>query len=227
MTICIIPARAGSKRIKNKNIRIFNKKTFIQRTIETAKKSKLFSRIIVSTDSKKIANLSLKYEAEVPFLRSSLLADDFASTAEVLKDCIKNLKIKDKFFFCIYPVNPLLKSSDLIKAFKKIKKFNQDSLITVSEYDYSPYRAFKYCGHNNIKYIYPRYALSRSQDLPMISHDTGTFYIFRTKKFILSKKSLLKKTTFYKLDRFSFVDVNTPEDLKYAHFLYKFKKDKK
>ena len=75
MTICIIPARQGSKRIKNKNITIFNGEPIIYYAIDLAKKSKLFSRIIVSTDSLKIAKIARKYGAETPFLRSKKLSN--------------------------------------------------------------------------------------------------------------------------------------------------------
>ncbi len=67
--ICIIPARKGSKRIKNKNIKLFAGKPLISYVIKIAKKSKLFSRIIVTTDSKKIANIAKNNGAEVPFIR--------------------------------------------------------------------------------------------------------------------------------------------------------------
>ena len=80
MSICIIPARSGSKRIKNKNIQKINGLPLIAITIRIAKKSKLFKRIIVSTDCPKIALISKKYGAEVPFLRSKKLSDDFTPT---------------------------------------------------------------------------------------------------------------------------------------------------
>ena len=88
MTICIIPARSGSKRLKNKNIKKFNGKPIISYAIKIAKSSGLFSKIVVSTDSKKISNIAKKYGAQVPFLRSRRLSNDFASTSEVLIDCI-------------------------------------------------------------------------------------------------------------------------------------------
>ena len=65
--ICIIPARKGSKRIKNKNIKLFSGYPLIKYVIETALKSKLFSRVVVSTESKEIARLAIKYGAEAPF----------------------------------------------------------------------------------------------------------------------------------------------------------------
>ena len=91
MTICIIPARGGSKRIKNKNIKIFNGKPMIYYAINLAKNSKLFSRIIVSTDSLKIARLAKKYGAEVPFKRTKKLSNDHSTSTEVILDTVKKM----------------------------------------------------------------------------------------------------------------------------------------
>src|SRR6056300_1154000 len=107
--ICIIPARAGSKRIKNKNIIDFNGKPLITYSINLAKKSKLFERIIVSTDSEAITKISLECGAEVPFKRSKKLSNDFTGTIDVLKDCISRTNTKNfKYHFCIYPTAPLI-----------------------------------------------------------------------------------------------------------------------
>ena len=76
MSIAIIPARSGSTRIKNKNIKIFHGKPIIAWSIIAAKKSKIFSKIVVSTDSKKIANIAKKYGAEIFFLRPKSLASN-------------------------------------------------------------------------------------------------------------------------------------------------------
>ena len=88
MTVCIIPARGGSKRIKNKNIKKFAGFPMISHVIKMTVNSGLFSKVIVSTDSKKIAKISKNAGAEVPFLREKKLAGDKVSTFDVLKDVI-------------------------------------------------------------------------------------------------------------------------------------------
>ena len=111
MNIAIIPARIGSKRIKQKNIKIFKGKPLIYYSIKAAKKAKIFDKILVSTDSKKIKNIVLKYGAEVPFLRPKNLSDDYTSTKKVInhsiKWCQKN-KIEAKYICCIYPTAPFI-----------------------------------------------------------------------------------------------------------------------
>ena len=127
--LAIIPARAGSKRIPGKNYKKFNGEPVIINTIKKLKKSKLFDRIIVSTDSKKIAKISKKYGAEVPFVRPKLLSNDHISITSVISHTVKFL-IKEGYNFdyvcCVYAPNPFLKISDLKKGLTKIrsKKFN-------------------------------------------------------------------------------------------------------
>ena len=125
MNIAIIPARIGSKRIKEKNIKIFKGKPLIYYSIIAAKKTKIFDKILVSTDSKKIKNIALKYGAEVPFLRPKRLSDDYTGTKEVInhsiKWCVKN-KIEAKFICCIYPTAPFINYKNLIKSHRLIKK---------------------------------------------------------------------------------------------------------
>ena len=84
MKIAVILARSGSKRIPKKNIKNFKGKPMIYWPIAAAKKSKFFDRIIVSTDSKQIARISKKYGAEIPFLRSKKLSNDFTGTTKVV-----------------------------------------------------------------------------------------------------------------------------------------------
>jgi len=221
MTICIIPARSGSKRIKNKNIQKIDNVPLIGITIKIAKKSGLFKRIIVSTDCPKIASIAKKYGAEVPFLRDKKLSNDYASTFSVLKNFIKKLKIIDEYFFCIYPTAIMLKKKYLVEAYLKIKKKNFDGLIAVKKFDSNPHRGFK-VKKNKLININTKFYRARSQDLPKLYHDTGTFYIFKTIKYLLSDQKLMKKTTYYELDLFSGIDINTTEDLKFAKISYNY-----
>lgn len=222
MTVCIIPARGGSKRIKNKNIRKINNRPIISHVIQTAKKSNLFSRIIVTTDSKEIAKIAIRSGAEVPFLRSKKLSNDYTSTKDVIIDCIKNISSeKIPYHFCIYPTASLLEISDLKKAFKKIKKKNFDSLIATSEFNYSPLRAFRVVNNDTIKFQSKKYLKSRSQDIPRLIHDSGTFYIYKTRSLLKQKKILPKKTTFYMIQRLKSLDINYPEDLQFLKYLQK------
>ena len=112
MNICLIPARKGSKRIKNKNIKIFNGKPIIYYSIKAALNSRLFDKIIVSTDCNKIKKIAIKAGAEVPFLRPKILSGDKVIDREVIKHFLNFSKInkwKISLLCYLYPVNPLIK----------------------------------------------------------------------------------------------------------------------
>ena len=124
-TIVIIPARAGSKRIKKKNIKLFLKKPIISYAIKTAIKSKIFDKIIVSTDSKKIGSISMKHGASEVIYRPKKISNDTAGTMSVIKHSIKHLETKNYNFdyvCCLYPVSVLIKPNDLVSSLKLAKK---------------------------------------------------------------------------------------------------------
>ena len=222
MTICIIPARGNSKRIKNKNLISFNGKPIIYYSIYLAKKSNLFSRIIVSTDNNKIAKISKKFGAEVPFRRTKKLSNDYTNSTDVIIDAIKKISSeKEKYHCCLYPTSILTKKDDLIKALRKIKKTKADIIIPVTDYNFNPYRSFKQNGKQWINFLFENYSKKRSQDLPVLYHDTGTFYFYKTSSILSNKKNLKKKMTFLKIDRIRVTDINEPKDLMMAKLQYK------
>ena len=227
MTVCIIPARSGSKRVKNKNIKLFNGKPIISYAIQLAKASGLFKRIVVSTDSHRISKIAKKYGAEVPFLRSKKLANDFTSTTEVLIDCIEKISSQaTKYHFCLYPTTTLLSKKDLINSLKKIKKNDFDHLIPVSDYNVNPYRAFKFVGKNRIEFKSKKFIPFRFQDLPKLCHDTGSFYIYKTKNLLKFNGRFPKKTTYYLLDTCKAINIDTESDFKLAECMFKYIKNK-
>ncbi len=178
---------------------------------------------MVSTDSHKISKIAKKYGAEVPFLRSKKLANDFTPLADVLIDCIKKISSQTtKYHFCLLPTTTLILKKDLINSFKKIKKIDFDHLSSVSEYDASPYRALKFVGKNRIEFNSKKFALTRSQDLPKLCRSSGTFYIYRTKSLLKYNRKLPRKSTYYFIDKYRSIDIDTKSDFKFAEFIFKF-----
>ncbi len=218
--ICIIPARGGSKRIPRKNVLSFNGKPLIAWSIENAIKSNVFSKVMVSTDDTEIAKIAQHHGAEVPFMRSAKLADDFATTAEVLLDTLSKIDPSD-YACCLYPTAPLLRPDDFQKAYSKLAGKNADSIISVTEFDFHPLRAFEQNQEGNIDFKWQEFALTRSQDLPELLHDAGAFYFFNTTSFLKQEKLVMKKTIGYQIERDRAVDIDTPEDFKLAELLHK------
>ena len=221
---CVIPARGGSKRIKNKNIATFNKKPLIYYSINAAKKTKLFKKIIVSTDSNRIKYLSEKFGAVVPFKRTKNISDDKSLSIDVLIDVIKRINIKDDYIFFVYPSSPTINQNDLTNAWKKIKKEKADCLIAVKEYESNPLRSLVLDKNTGfLKFKFKKYQKKNSQDLPKLYQDSGSFYIFNIKSLMKSKLFIPKKTIAFHLKKYDYVDINDQEDLKFSQLLYKFK----
>ena len=215
MNIAIIPARFGSKRIKQKNIKVFCGKPIIFWSIRAALKTKIFDKIIVSTDSKKIANIAKKYKAEVPFFRSKRLSGDHAGTTEVIADAIKQLEKKNiipKFVCCIYPTAPLIKSDDIIKAFNIINKKNWNFVFSATEYENPVRRGFEKGSRGETKMLFPKDYSKRSQDLKSVYYDSAQFYWGRKNAWLEKKPMYQKKSTVIEIPRHRSCDIDTPED---------------
>lgn len=219
--ICIIPARSGSKRIKNKNIVKFFGIPFLGRTIKTAKNSQIFKKIIVSSNSQKILNLGTKYGAINYGLREKKFSGDKVTTDKLLIREIHRCNLSNfKFACCIYPATPLLDSATLYKAFRKFHKSNFDSLIGITKYDYPVLRALQ-TKNNKVKFVWPSYKNKRSQEIPDLYHDCGYFYFFNIEKFIKTKKLISNNTGFFEIPRFKAIDIDDQIDLKIAKKLFK------
>ena len=223
MITCIIPARSGSKRIKDKNLKKFFGKPLIYYSIKLAIRSKVFNDIIVSTDSKKIEKIAKNLGANVPFLRSKKNSLDKTPIIDVLQEVVSKLKIKEEYICCLYPTAPLLKENDLKRGIK-IKKNNYDQIIAISEFVSPIQRALIKYRRSLIKFINPKYRFSRSQDLDKTFFDTGTFAIYKKKNISNYKNIKNPKIGFVEIDRYSAVDINNNDDLNFAKFLFKFRK---
>ncbi len=219
--ICIIPARKNSKRIKNKNIKLFCGKPLIYYSIDLAKKSKLFDRIIVTTDSLKIKKIAEKYGAEVPFLRNKKLSNDYSSTKEVIKDVVDKINLeKQTNIFCLYCTAPLLIIKDLKEALKIFKNTTSEALYAITSYSHSPFRSLK----KNANFIFPNSVKNmnkRSQDLKRLFHDSGTFYIFSSDYIKKGYKKFSKKTVGYFIPKYRAIDIDVMEDFKLAEYIKK------
>ena len=129
--LAFIPARGGSKGIPNKNIKLFNGKPLIEWTINSALKSKLISKVIVSSDSKKILSISKKLGADI-VLRPKNISGDFATTESAIKHYIKNTKESFDTIVLLSPTSPIRKMKDIDNAIKEFKSKKQDSCFSAS-----------------------------------------------------------------------------------------------
>jgi pseudaminic acid cytidylyltransferase len=225
MYLAIIPARSGSKRLKNKNIKLFFGYPIIRYPIHEALQSKLFKEIIVSTDCDKIKNIALKCGASVPFLRQKKLSNDFTPLHEVLTDVLTKIKknFQPKYFCLIYATSPLIDKNDIIKSINYLKKTKNkvDSICSVCKYEHPIQRALNINKKNLLEFFNKNYTFKRSQDLNDCYYDAATFAWFNTKNF-LKKKGINLKILPYVLPGKKVQDINTLKDFKIAKIKYKY-----
>ena len=148
MNVAVIPARGGSKRIPRKNIREFCGKPMIAWSIEVAKQSKLFDRIIVSTDDEEIAKVAKFHGADVPFMRPVELSDDYSGTTEVMAHAVswmQNQQWQPEAICCIYATSVFLTVEDLKKGFNALSVGNWSYAFSVTDFEYPIFRSFKKC----------------------------------------------------------------------------------
>jgi len=221
--IAIITARGGSKRIPRKNIKEFMGKPMLAYAVEAALNSKIFDEVMVSTDDNEIAQIAQKYGANVPFMRSEKTANDYATTADVLKEVKDEYKKRGKEFeeiCCIYPCVPFLTDEILKEAYDTFKKSGKTALTPVVKYSFPIQRAFKINTYGCLEYREPENASKRSQDLEPTYHDVGMFY------FSSSAMGLESGCVPYIMDENVVQDIDTIDDWKMAEMKYKIQKGK-
>jgi len=221
--ICIIPARAGSKSVPNKNIRLIAGKPLIYYTIKSALESKLFSHVIVSTEDKKTASIAKKYGAEVPFMRPRNLATDKTPQEQVLLHAVKKLNslgIDFEIFVYRDCTVPFIDSSDMNGAIELLKK--SDCYSTCASIKAHPNPYFGMWEPNKEGFLKisktTDKVISRRQDAPIVYIIDGLF-VFWTKKFLKTRKCLTSKMLPYEISREHSHMIDFPFDFKVAESL--------
>jgi len=224
MTVAIIPARIGSKRIPKKNIKIFHGKPIIAYSIQAAHETGLFSKVIVSTDSQELADIAVSYGAEVPFIRPAELSDDFTGTDAVILHALNWLIDNGtdiQYACCIYATAPFIDSVFIRKGLELLKSVKATSAFSVTTYPYPIYRSLKLNENGRLGMIWPDYMNVRSQDLSEAYHDAGQFYWADVKKYLTEKKFFSQDAIPVVLPRHLVQDIDTDEDWQRAEAMYK------
>jgi len=181
--LAIIPARSGSKGLKDKNIKLLSGKPLMAYTIEAAKESGVFNEIMVSTDSREYADIAKQWGANVPFLRSDELSNDTASSWDVVKEVIENYKIAGTIFDTVallQPTSPLRTSNDIIDGYNMMKAKEANFVVGVSEMDHSPLWANTLPeNHSMENFIRPEIVKMPRQSIPTYYRINGALYIVR------------------------------------------------
>lgn len=221
--IAVIPARSGSKRIPRKNIVEFNGKPMIAWTIEAAIKSKIFSKILVSTDCEEIATISREFGADVPFLRRGF-SDDFTPPGEATCDSL--LQAEEYWGVSFETVTQLMANCPL-RTSNDIKNFHAefferggDFLLSCFKFGWmNPWWAFKLDEHHKHSFLFADALKQRSQDLDELFCPTGSIWMAKTEAFKKSRSFYGKNHQFEEINWISAVDIDDENDLHFAKLL--------
>ncbi len=220
--LAIIPARGGSKRIPQKNVKDFLSKPIIEYSITAAKNAGLFDEIMVSTDDKEIADISIKCGAKVPFMRSEETANDYAGIADVLFEVLQKYSERCNdfdYFCCVFATAPFIKPERLVETFNILKQNNYSTVFPVVRFSYPIQRALK-IENAKVSMIWPENYDKRSQDLMPAYHDAGQFYWAKTQDFLNEKTLFSSNSGAIVLPETEVQDIDTPDDWQIAEMKY-------
>tara|TARA_A100001011_G_scaffold399855_2_gene510587 strand:+ start:1022 stop:1711 length:690 start_codon:yes stop_codon:yes gene_type:complete len=218
-TLVLIPARSGSKGIKNKNLRKINNRPLIEYTFHLAEKLKNIDDIILSTDSKKIVKKSIKYKKiKSPFLRPKNLSLDNTKMQDVAVHTIEYLKRKKKnydYLLLLQPTTPFRKISEVNKIINFVHKNSLKSLYSVSRSWQHPSEFIEVNNKKEIKYF------SKSQDtnrqkFKKVYFINGAIYMIDINYFIKKKKFITKKSVPFLMSDETLIDIDTNFHLRLA-----------
>jgi len=223
--ICLICARGGSRGIPNKNIRIIDKKPLIAHTIEKAINSKIFSHVVVSTEDKKIARISKKFGAEIPFIRPKNLATGTIPVGDVFLHAIKKLQTLEYEFDTFVNLDctvPFLKIEDILGSINLLKKKKCDVVYGVYRQHLNPY--FNIMEKNKNGYLQLSKKLKERpksrQKAPAVFQLNGLF-TFNVKKFLRYGDPIMPKGLPYEISPESGLMIDTEIEFKIAEVLFK------
>lgn len=223
--LAIIPARSGSKGLKDKNIKELNGKPLLAYSILAAKASNLFDEIIVSTDSVLYAEIAKQWGASVPFLRSNELSSDTASSWDVVREIIMRLSESGKNYDTVallQPTSPLRTAENIVQGYQLFERKNAKSVIGVCEVDHSPLWSNTLPEDLSLEgFIRPEVNGLQRQEIPIYYRINGALYIVDT-AFILQTQDIFSARSFaHIMEKRQSIDIDDEFDFVIAHALMK------
>ena len=223
--MALVPARSGSKRIKNKNIKIFLKKPLIYWTIRSAKKSKYIDKICVSTDSKKIATISKKYGAQAQFLRSKKISKTHSVNSEYIIDFIKKSDDKFDILIILQPTSPLRVTKDIDQGLKLFMNNSANLLLGCFELNKKSKWLLKFKIDKKNLMIKNKHIiniLKKEKNKKFIRN--GSMFIFTKEYFLKNNSYESRRILIKKIPTSRSIDIDYPEEFLFAENKFKKKK---
>lgn len=223
MAIAVILARGGSKRIPDKNKRLFCGKPILSYPIKAALESDVFSDVIVSTDCPLIADIAKEHGANVPALRPRDLADDHATTDQVLQyeiNASRKRGIEFDYACCLYGSSPFVRPQFLQEGMQIIQSTHATAAFTVTQYSYPIHRAFKVADTGRLALVWPEHRHTRSQDMLKAYHDAGQFYWVNVEKYLKEQYLFSDDAVPIILPNWLVHDIDTLDDWRRAELIF-------
>lgn len=223
MSLCVIPARGGSKRVPRKNVRPFHGRPMIAWSIAAAKDSGAFERIVVSTDDEEIAEVARSMGAETPFVRPAELADDHTPTVPVVAHALAESEAlwgPQDLVCCLYATAPFVTPEDLRAARALLEESGASYAMPVTSFPFPIQRAVRLRSDGRVEMFAPEHALTRSQDLEESFHDAGQFYFGRRDAWLAGTSLMGPETAALRIPRDRAQDVDSEEDWRVAERLF-------
>ena len=222
--VALICARGNSKGIRNKNLLKFKNTTLVGNAIKQARGSNFINRVVVSTDSKNIIKESIKYGAEIPFIRPSHLAKDNSPEIDTWKHAINFLKKEEEkidYIVSIPTTSPLRKVSDIDKCIKTAIKKKLDIVFSVTKSSKNPYFNMVVVKKKKLQLILKsKKKILRRQDAPKCFDLTTVCYVFKPDYILKTNKNLFSgKTGYVEISKNRSIDIDDREDYEIAKFL--------
>lgn len=221
--IAVIPSRGGSKRIPLKSLEKINGQTMLTRTIELAKSADVFTKILVSTDSRLIANEAILAGAEVPSLRSKFFDDNSPVSLATIHTLDSFLKKNDNFVNAtivqLMPNCPFLSVESLLDCVKAHEKMDDQSLLSCIKIDAINWYAFT-LENNHLNWIVKDINLTaRTQDNPPIFVPSGSVWIARAEYLLTHQSFYGPRFQFHEIPFLEGFDIDTVEQLNLARII--------
>lgn len=193
-------------------------------SIEAARASGCFDRVIVSTDDVQIADVAKRHGAEVPFIRPDDLSGDYAGTLPVIRHAVEWLQQNGDpidYACCIYATAPFISPEDLERGLERIREEDASYAFSVTSYAFPIQRAIKITESGRVVMFNPEHFNTRSQDLEEAWHDAGQFYWGSADAWLDERAIFSEGAVPVKLPRHRVQDIDTPEDWARAEWMFK------
>ena len=210
--LALITARGGSKGLARKNVLLAGGKPLVAWTVQAALNAKSVDRVVLSSDDDEIMAAALDAGCEVPFRRPAILANDHASSMDVVLHALSELPHYD-YVVLLQPTSPLRTSSDIDAAFRTMRDNDAPACVSVTEVEQSPYWMYHILDDGRLRSILASLPeISRRQDLPPVYALNGAIYIAKIEWLLRTRSFIGSETVAHKMPKDRSLDIDDAID---------------